>query len=108
MSPELEKLLQALYEKRTCPPEEKPQRDATFERLLQDAIACRLRMRDQTPEPRGAKAGGRGRCASQLSLPGPSKLINSNLLGNTIGRTAPVRVGSRSEYYTSRSQTVRL
>lgn len=43
MSPELEKLLQALYEKRTCPPEEKPHRDATFERLLQDALARRPR-----------------------------------------------------------------
>jgi len=41
MSPELERLLQALYEKRTCPPEEKPQRDANFERLLQDALARR-------------------------------------------------------------------
>ena len=39
MSPDLEKLLQALYEKRTCPPEEKPQRHATFERLLEDALA---------------------------------------------------------------------
>jgi len=48
MSPELERLLQALYEKRTCPPEEKPQRDATFERLLQDALARgRATSRDQ-------------------------------------------------------------
>jgi len=39
MSPELERLLQALYEKRHCPPEEKPHRDATFERLWQDALA---------------------------------------------------------------------
>lgn len=39
MSPELERLLQALYEKRTCPPEEKAHRDATFERLLLDALA---------------------------------------------------------------------
>ena len=43
MSPDLEKLLQAFYEKRTCPPEEKPNRDATFERLLQDALARRPR-----------------------------------------------------------------
>ena len=43
MSPELEKLLAALYEKRTCPPEEKPHRDATFERLLEDALARRPR-----------------------------------------------------------------
>jgi hypothetical protein len=41
MSPELERLLQALYEKRTCPPEEKAHRNATFERLLQDALARR-------------------------------------------------------------------
>jgi len=43
MSPELEKLLLPLYEKRTCPPEEKPNRDATFERLLQDALTRRPR-----------------------------------------------------------------
>ena len=43
MSPELEKLLEALYEKRTCPLEEKPHRDATFERLLQDTLARRPR-----------------------------------------------------------------
>ena len=41
MSPELEKLLQALYEKRTCSPEEKAHCNATFERLLQDALARR-------------------------------------------------------------------
>ena len=41
MSPELEKLLEALYEKFNCPPEEKAHRVATFERLLQDAIARR-------------------------------------------------------------------
>ena len=41
MSPELERLLQALYEKRACPSEEKPHRDSTFERLLQDALASR-------------------------------------------------------------------
>lgn len=41
MSPELERLLKALYEKRTCPPEEKRNRDATFERLLQEALARR-------------------------------------------------------------------
>lgn len=39
MSPELEKLLAALHEKLTCPPEEKPHRHATFERLLQDTLA---------------------------------------------------------------------
>ena len=39
MSPELERLLEAYHEKRTCPPEEKPQRAATFERLLADALA---------------------------------------------------------------------
>jgi hypothetical protein len=41
MSPELEKLLEALYEKFTCPPEEKAQRLATFERLLNDALERR-------------------------------------------------------------------
>ena len=41
MSPELEKLLEAFYEKLSCPPEEKPQRVATFERLLKDALARR-------------------------------------------------------------------
>jgi hypothetical protein len=39
MSPELERLLVAYHEKRTCPPEEKPQRSATYERLLADALA---------------------------------------------------------------------
>ncbi len=39
MSPELERLLEALYEKLSCPPEEKSHRVATFERLLQDALA---------------------------------------------------------------------
>ena len=39
MSPELERLLEALHEKLTCPPEEKVHRVATFERLLQDALA---------------------------------------------------------------------
>ena len=38
MSPELERLLEALYEKRTCPPEETQHRAATFERLLDDAL----------------------------------------------------------------------
>jgi hypothetical protein len=41
MSPELQKLLEALHEKFTCPPEEKRHRVATFERLLQDALARR-------------------------------------------------------------------
>jgi len=41
MSPELEKLLEALYEKFNCPPEEKAHRVATFERLFQDALARR-------------------------------------------------------------------
>jgi hypothetical protein len=39
MSPELERLLQAFYEKRICPPEEKANRHAAFERLLQDSLA---------------------------------------------------------------------
>ena len=38
MSPDLERLLQALYEKLTCPPAEKSHRTAIFERLLQDAL----------------------------------------------------------------------
>lgn len=41
MSPELERLLEALYEKLTCPPEEKAHRVATFERLLEDTMARR-------------------------------------------------------------------
>ena len=41
MSPELERLVEALHEKLTCPPEEKFHRTATFERLLQDALARR-------------------------------------------------------------------
>ena len=41
MSLDLERLLQALYEKRTSPPEEKAHRNATFERLLQDSMARR-------------------------------------------------------------------
>ena len=39
MSPELEKLIEAYDAKRTCPPEEKPQYLATFERLLTDALS---------------------------------------------------------------------
>ena len=39
MSPELERLLAAYHEKRTCPPEDQPQRVATFERLLAEAAA---------------------------------------------------------------------
>ena len=39
MSPELQQLLEAYHEKRTCPPDEKPQRAATFERLLEDAMS---------------------------------------------------------------------
>ncbi|MBI4025232.1 MAG: hypothetical protein HY360_09655 [Verrucomicrobia bacterium] len=38
MSPDLQRLLEALHEKLTCPPDEKPHRGATFERLLQDAL----------------------------------------------------------------------
>jgi hypothetical protein len=41
MSPELDRLLEALYEKLTCPPEERARRVATFERLLEDALARR-------------------------------------------------------------------
>jgi hypothetical protein len=41
MSPDLGRLLEALHEKLTCPPEEKSHRSATFERLVQDALARR-------------------------------------------------------------------
>ena len=41
MSPELEELLEAYYEKRTCPPTEKPQRADNFERLLNDVLSRR-------------------------------------------------------------------
>jgi len=41
MSPDLERLLEALHEKLTCPPEEKAHRAATFERLVQNALARR-------------------------------------------------------------------
>lgn len=41
MSPELQRLLGAYHEKRTCPPGEKPQRTATFERLLNEALIRR-------------------------------------------------------------------
>jgi hypothetical protein len=40
MSPELERLLEALHQKLTCPPQEKTHRVATFERLLADALAA--------------------------------------------------------------------
>jgi hypothetical protein len=40
MSPDLEKLLDAYYEERTCQPSEKSQCAATFERLLDDALNC--------------------------------------------------------------------
>jgi Uma2 family endonuclease len=39
MSPETERLLEAYHEKRTCPPAEKRQRVATFERLLAESLA---------------------------------------------------------------------
>jgi len=39
VSPELERLLEALHQKLTCPPQEKIHRAATFERLLRDALA---------------------------------------------------------------------
>ena len=38
MSPDLERLLQALYEKLNCPPGEKSHRATLFERLLQDTL----------------------------------------------------------------------
>ena len=42
MSPELEQLLEAYHEKRTCQPEQKPKRSATFERRLAEALARKL------------------------------------------------------------------
>ncbi|MBE7504638.1 MAG: hypothetical protein HS113_30965 [Verrucomicrobiales bacterium] len=39
MSPDLERLLEAYYEKRTCPLPEKAHRAATFERLVTEAMA---------------------------------------------------------------------
>lgn len=41
MSPELERLPEALHEKLTCPPGEKLRRVASFERLLQDVLRRR-------------------------------------------------------------------
>lgn len=41
MSSELERLLEAWHEKLNCPSQEKFHRDATFERLLSDALAKR-------------------------------------------------------------------
>lgn len=39
MSPELERLLAALYERDTCEPEHRPHREAAFRRLVDDALA---------------------------------------------------------------------
>ena len=39
MSPELERLLEAYHEKRTCPAEEKPLRSATFEQLCAESLS---------------------------------------------------------------------
>lgn len=41
MSPELEQLLEAYHEKRTCPPDEKSQRVDAFEQLLYTTLASR-------------------------------------------------------------------
>jgi len=41
VSPDLQRLLEAFHQKLTCPRDEKPQRVATFERLLSDALARR-------------------------------------------------------------------
>ena len=38
MSPELERLLAALYERDTCEPADRPKWDATVRRLVQDAL----------------------------------------------------------------------
>jgi hypothetical protein len=39
MSPELERLLTALYERDTCEPGQRAQREATFRRLVDKALA---------------------------------------------------------------------
>ena len=39
MSPELQQLLEAYHEKRTCPPVEKAQRAAIFDRLLRETMS---------------------------------------------------------------------
>jgi hypothetical protein len=39
MSPELERLLAALYERDTCEPSQRAQREATFRRLVDEALA---------------------------------------------------------------------
>ena len=38
MSPELERLLAALYERDTCEPADRPQWDSTVQRLITDAL----------------------------------------------------------------------
>ena len=55
MSPELERLLEALHDKLTCPPEEKFHRIATFERLFQDALARRARSQPRSISRRPAR-----------------------------------------------------
>lgn len=39
MSPELERLLAALYERDTCEPSDRPKWDATVHRLITDALS---------------------------------------------------------------------
>jgi hypothetical protein len=39
MSPELERLLRAMYERETCAPAERPKWEATVRRLVTDAVA---------------------------------------------------------------------
>lgn len=38
MSPELERLLEALFERDTCEPQDRPKWDATVRRIVSDAI----------------------------------------------------------------------
>jgi hypothetical protein len=38
MSPELERLLAAFYERDTCEPSDRPKWDATVQRLINDAL----------------------------------------------------------------------
>ncbi len=48
MSPDLERLLNALWEKRNCEPKDRARWQATAERLIQDALAkCPSLSRDQ-------------------------------------------------------------
>ena len=47
MSPELERLLAALYERDTCEPCQRAQREATFRRLVDEALAKKTGLSSQ-------------------------------------------------------------